>query len=84
MIALTRPVRRETATSYRGRPLIVEPHQGSLALREKGTRRAVTVDYPDCPRGWLQDACAPGTGREGQGTDHEGHRGVINGPRPWA
>ena len=45
MTALTRPVRRETAACYRGRPLIVELHPGYLVLREKRTRRAVTVDY---------------------------------------
>ena len=45
MTALTKPVRRETAACYRGRPLIVELHPGYLVLREKGTRRAVTVDY---------------------------------------
>ena len=45
MTALTRPVRRETAACYRGRPLIVELHPGYIVLREKGTRRAVTVDY---------------------------------------
>ena len=45
MVAITRPVRRETAACYRGRPLLVELHPGYLVLREKGTRRAVTVDY---------------------------------------
>lgn len=45
MTALNRPVRRETAIVYRGRPLIAEIHAGFLALREKGRRAGVTVDY---------------------------------------
>lgn len=45
MTTLSRPVRRETSTVYRGRPLIVELHGGYMTLREKGTRRAVTIDY---------------------------------------
>ncbi len=45
MTCLTKPVRRETATCYRGRKLIVELHPAYIVLREKGTRRAVTGDY---------------------------------------
>ena len=45
MTTLTRPVKRETAARYRGRPLIVEIYPGFIVLREKKTRRAVTVTY---------------------------------------
>ena len=45
MTAITRPVRRETAATYRGRPLIVEIHAGYLSLRAKGKRTSVTVAY---------------------------------------
>ena len=46
MTNLTRPVRRETASSYRGRPLICELHPAFLLVRLKGTRQKVTLDYP--------------------------------------
>ena len=36
---------RETATVYRGRPLIVQLRPGYLILREKGRRSGVTLDY---------------------------------------
>ena len=39
------PVTRETATCYRGRPLIVELHSCFLMLREKGRHQSVTLDY---------------------------------------
>lgn len=45
MTNLTKTVRQETATLYRGRPLIIELHPGYLTLREKGKRHAVTVEY---------------------------------------
>ena len=45
MTSLTRPVRRETGVTYRGRPLVIEIHAGYLSLREKGKRHAITVDY---------------------------------------
>ena len=45
MTTLTHPVKRETAARYRGRPLIIELHPGYMNIREKGTRRSVTVDY---------------------------------------
>jgi len=45
MTALTRPVRRVTAASYGGRPLIVELHPGFVILRLKGKRHQVSVDY---------------------------------------
>jgi hypothetical protein len=40
-----KPVTRETAAVYRGRPLIVELHPGFLVLRQKGLAERVTVDY---------------------------------------
>lgn len=47
MTNLTRPVKRETAARYRGKPLVIELHAGYLTLRQKGRRRGVvTVDYP--------------------------------------
>src|SRR6476660_1873146 len=39
------PIRRETATYYRGRPLVVELPTGFLELREKGRRFSISVDY---------------------------------------
>lgn len=42
---IRRPVRRETATVYRGRALMVELHPGYVVLREKGRRTSVTVDW---------------------------------------
>ena len=45
MTQLTAPVRRETATVVRGRPLIIEARPGYLRLREKGRRFSVEVDY---------------------------------------
>lgn len=39
-------LKRETAACNRGRPLIVELHDGYLVLREKGTKtHKVAVDY---------------------------------------
>lgn len=35
----------ETATEYRGRPIIVELHPRYLTLRLKGKRDEVTIDY---------------------------------------
>ena len=45
MTKLTKPVARETASLYRGRPLIVELRPWGVVLREKGRRLAVPVDY---------------------------------------
>lgn len=45
MTFAARPVRRETAQVYRGRPLVVTVHAGYLEIREKGRRDALTVDY---------------------------------------
>jgi hypothetical protein len=44
-ITTERTVTRETATVYRGRPLIVELRPGYLVLREKGKRARFTMDY---------------------------------------
>ena len=40
-----KPLKRETAVVYRGRPLLVELHPGHLSLREKGRRFNLDVDY---------------------------------------
>jgi hypothetical protein len=40
-----KPLARETAAQYRGRPLIIELHPGYLEIREKGRRNRVTLDY---------------------------------------
>jgi hypothetical protein len=40
-----RPVRRETAVCYKGRPLLIELYPGHLTLREKGRRFRLDVDY---------------------------------------
>ena len=45
MTKATKPVKRETFTTYRGRPLVVEIHATYITLRQKGTRRTVTLDY---------------------------------------
>jgi hypothetical protein len=45
MTTLAKPVRRETAVQYRGRPLIAELHAGFIHLREKGRRAGVSVDF---------------------------------------
>lgn len=45
MTTATRTVKRETAVTYRGRPLIVELHPWGISLREKGRRLSVPVDY---------------------------------------
>ena len=45
MTSLNHPIRRETATTYRGRPLIVELHPGYALIREKGKRHSVSVGY---------------------------------------
>lgn len=41
------PVKRETATEYRGRPLIFEAHAGFLRIWPKGLGRtqAYSIDY---------------------------------------
>jgi hypothetical protein len=47
MTKLTSTVRRETTTTYRGRPLCVELHAGFMVLRQKGRGDggAFSVDY---------------------------------------
>ena len=42
------PLKRETATVYRGRTLLVELHPSYISLREKGRRRSIVVDYRAC------------------------------------
>jgi hypothetical protein len=44
-IQASRPIVRETATYYRGRPLVVELHPGYISVREKGKRTAYALDY---------------------------------------
>ena len=36
---------RETATSYRGKPLVVELHPGYLMIHEKGAHQGYMLDY---------------------------------------
>jgi hypothetical protein len=45
LINPARTVKRETASTYRGIPLIVELHPGYLTLRQKGRRRSVSIEY---------------------------------------
>lgn len=45
MTSIQRPVRRETAVLYRGRPLLVELAPRHLTIREKGRRDRVSVDF---------------------------------------
>lgn len=45
MTFAARPVRRETADVYRGRPLVVTIHARHLEVREKGRRDVLAVDY---------------------------------------
>ncbi len=45
MTKADRPVRRETFTSNRGRPLVIELNQTFLVVREKGRRHGYTVSY---------------------------------------
>lgn len=59
MTFITKPVRRETAVIYRGRPLIAELHSGFILLREKGRRVGVSVDLRSVYElGWKQLAKA--------------------------
>lgn len=70
MTPLNRPVRRETSTVYRGRPLIAEAHAGYLVLREKGRRAGVSVDYQTIYElGWkilARESGAAGAARKGK------------------
>ena len=45
MTTIKQPVRRETRTMYRGRPLVVELRPTYLLMREKGRRTRLEVDY---------------------------------------
>ena len=40
-----KPITRETAVVYRGRPLLVELRPAYLVLREKGRRFRLDIDY---------------------------------------
>jgi len=48
LITAARILKRETASTYRGRPLVIELHPGYLTLRQKGKRSQVKVDYAAC------------------------------------
>ena len=45
MTLLKTPVRRETASYYRGRALMLVCHPRHLEIREKARRDVVSVDY---------------------------------------
>lgn len=45
MTLLTKPVRRVTAATYRGRPLVVQLHPRHLEIREQRRRDVLSVDY---------------------------------------
>lgn len=45
MTLATKPVTRETATTYRGRALVATINARHLELREKGRRDVLSVDY---------------------------------------
>ena len=45
LIKPSSPIKRETATVYRRRALIVELHPGFLTIREKGRRDSVALEY---------------------------------------
>ena len=45
MTLLTKPVRRETDTFYRGRALMLSIHPRFLTLHEKGRRDKLVLDY---------------------------------------
>lgn len=45
MTKADKPVRRETFTSNRGRPLVIELNPTFLVVREKGRRHGYTVTY---------------------------------------
>ena len=44
-IASDSPVKRETATLYRGKPLVVELHAGYMTVSRKRERLSVAIDY---------------------------------------
>lgn len=43
MTKADKPIRRETYTSYRGRPLIIEIHSTFVVVRAKGRRKGYSV-----------------------------------------
>ena len=40
-----KPLIRETATTVRHRPLVIEAYAGFVSLRPKGTRQRLSVDW---------------------------------------
>lgn len=38
-------VTRETATIYRGKPLVIDLHSGYVLIRRKGERSGYPIDY---------------------------------------
>jgi hypothetical protein len=46
MTKVTKPVVRETAAEYQHRPIVASLGPKAITLRLKGTREALTVDYP--------------------------------------
>jgi hypothetical protein len=45
MLPDSKPLKRETASQYRRRPLIVRLYARHMELSERGKRRRVAVDY---------------------------------------
>lgn len=45
MTTTIKPVRRETLSTHRGKPLVVELRSTYLTVRQKGKRRRYTVTY---------------------------------------
>lgn len=48
MTALTKPVRRETASTIKGRPIVIELHPWGIRMREKGRRYHLDVGFREC------------------------------------
>lgn len=40
-----KPLTRETSTTYKGKPLCLELHQGYLVIHPKGSQEKYMVDY---------------------------------------
>lgn len=45
MTKATKPVRRETFSCFRGRPLVIEIHPTFVTIREKGRRSHYSVTF---------------------------------------
>lgn len=63
MTAITKTIQRETAVLYRRRPLMIELNPRYLAIREKGRRDRVLIDYDAIyemalKRRWQQEQAA--------------------------